>query len=392
MTNFNDQVPQYVRKILSRINAENFDAYLVGGCVRDIFLGRDPSDFDIASNASVKDIIRIFPDFGIINYAASFGSLTILKEDHSVEITSFRIESRYSDLRRPDNVSFTNSIYDDLQRRDFTINSMAWSKDELIDPFGGRNDIEKRVIRTTGSPFKRFSEDPLRILRALRFACVLDFEIDKYSKQAMHDLFHLLVSISKERILNELIKIFSTEDPVDILSEFIDILTLIIPLNGLKKGIRMLDRASGDPFVGFALLLTDYLEKEILHFMKMSNNDIKLVIKYFHLIKAISNKHLVSALKACSALGRTYIPQIESLVKSISDDDLFKENIFAAIRSDLAFLTVKDLQINGNDLIRENIAFGRDIGILLNKLFDLVLAGKLENKYTQLLMKAGMIF
>lgn len=209
-------IPKYVNYILKLIEEENYEAYLVGGCVRDLYLKKTPKDYDIATNCKVEELKNIFRKKGYktITIGEKFGTLGIIIEGETVEITTYRLEEKYLDGRKPSKVYFTNNIVEDLKRRDFTINSMAYNEEKgLVDPFGGIRDLEKKLLRTVGNPEDRFSEDYLRILRAIRFATVLDFNIEENTYRAIGKMSKLIGRISVERIREELNKILLSEKP-----------------------------------------------------------------------------------------------------------------------------------------------------------------------------------
>ncbi len=214
-------IPKEVSQITNKLEKAGFEAFLVGGCVRDIILDREPKDWDVTTNAKPEEIIAIFPDSF---YENTFGTVGIKNEEVEeklkvVEVTPYRLEGGYSDNRHPDNVVFSQKIEDDIQRRDFTVNSLAYSvsKGDIIDLYDGKKDIKDKIIRTVGDPTARFSEDALRILRAVRFSCELNFEIDGDTEKAMLELGHLLTNISKERVRDEFIKMIMSPDPMNAL-------------------------------------------------------------------------------------------------------------------------------------------------------------------------------
>lgn len=212
-------IPKGIEQITKKLEEKGFEAFLVGGCVRDLILNREPKDWDITTNATPEEIISIFPD---TFYENTFGTVGIKNEDalderlKVVEVTPYRLEGAYSDGRHPDNVIFSQKIEDDLKRRDFTINSIAYSvsKDEIIDLYGSQNDLKDRVVRTVGDPVARFSEDGLRIMRAVRFSCELGFEIEPETEKAILEQGELLTNISRERIRDELVKIIMSKNPM----------------------------------------------------------------------------------------------------------------------------------------------------------------------------------
>lgn len=214
-----NKIPNYVTDIISKLEAAGFEAFVVGGCVRDILLDKTPKDWDVATNAKPEEVMNIFPDSV---YENEFGTVGIkIKEGEEtidvVEITTYRIESKYTDKRHPDEVKFAKTLEEDLSRRDFTINSMAVKlvdyKEEIIDPFGGRGDLEKKIIKAVGEADDRFNEDALRMMRAVRFAVQLDFEIEKKTFEAIKKNAKNLKYISAERIKDEFEKIILSPKP-----------------------------------------------------------------------------------------------------------------------------------------------------------------------------------
>ncbi len=205
--------PKEVENIIRKIEEEGYEAFLVGGCVRDTLRGVEPKDFDVATNADPKEVEKIFKKS---LYNNKFGTVTVFtnsKEERlrEIEVTTYREEDDYCDQRHPEKIIFVKDIKEDLKRRDFTINAMAVSlSKELIDPFFGKEDLEKKIIRAVGSPEERFSEDALRMMRAVRFACSLNFEIEKRTKEAIKENAELLKNISSERIRDEFVKIIMT--------------------------------------------------------------------------------------------------------------------------------------------------------------------------------------
>jgi len=250
----NSKVPNYVTHVTKELEKAGFEAFLVGGCVRDLLLGREPKDWDVTTNAKPGDIIPVFEkaiyenDFGTVGVCMPVNwpnvtpetseDVTHVTKYNIIEVTPYRIEAQYSDFRHPDEVKFSDNIEDDLKRRDFTINAMALSdKGHLIDLYKGQEDLKDKVIRAVGDPNERFQEDALRMLRAIRFATQLDFAIDYNTMNAIVDNSHLLNNISGERIHDEFVKIIESSKPsmgVAMLSK-LELLKYIIP--ELEEGI-----------------------------------------------------------------------------------------------------------------------------------------------------------
>ncbi len=218
-------LPKEVKEIIKALEGAGFEAYAVGGCVRDFVLGREPSDWDITTNAKPEEIQKIFAKSV---YENDFGTVAINTESENenlkiIEITTYRLEEKYSDKRHPDEVKFTKKLEDDLARRDFTINAIAYDGKKFIDPFSGQEDIKNKIIRAVREPEKRFNEDALRLMRAARFAVQLNFSIEPETAEAIKNNSNDIVAISKERIRDELIKIIQTENAksgIEMLREF----------------------------------------------------------------------------------------------------------------------------------------------------------------------------
>lgn len=207
-------IPTGARKIIARLEQHGYEAYIVGGCVRDSLMGKRPSDWDICTSARAEEMMALFEDKRVIPTGIQHGTLTILAEDGAYEVTTFRIDGEYLDHRHPKSVAFTRELAEDLSRRDFTINAMAWHPERgLIDLFGGVEDLRDRLVRAVGDPVQRFNEDGLRMLRMVRFATVLDFDYDPATYDAVRKQGNLLQYISKERIQVELNKILLAAHP-----------------------------------------------------------------------------------------------------------------------------------------------------------------------------------
>jgi len=237
------QIPLEVLEIVKKLYQANFEAYIVGGCIRDLLLGKKPKDWDVATNAKPQQIQKIFPDSV---YENEFGTIAVKTGSENsdlkiIEVTTLRKEGKYSDKRHPDEIKFAKTIEEDLSRRDFTINALALSEVEgmakIVDPFLGQKDLKNKLIRAVGNPKERFSEDALRLMRAIRFACELNFQIEPRTLETIKDNASLLGFISKERIRDEFIKIINSSqaDEGILFLQKTDLLKQIIP--ELEKGI-----------------------------------------------------------------------------------------------------------------------------------------------------------
>ncbi len=265
-------VPKQVQGILAELEAAGFEAVLVGGCVRDMVREVVPKDWDIATNATPEEIRRVFSK---TVYENSFGTVGVIVGRNVYEVTTYRSESAYEDSRHPGKVTFLKTLEEDLARRDFTINAMAWRDDALVDPFGGLLDLQKHLVRTVGNPDQRFTEDALRLMRAVRFTVQLGFKLEKETRNAIVVGSQNIRNVSGERVRDELMKILASSDPaggIRLLYE-VGLLKEIIPelLEGesmsqpkhhkydvLEHSIRSLQTTpSTDPLVRLAALLHD---------------------------------------------------------------------------------------------------------------------------------------
>jgi tRNA nucleotidyltransferase (CCA-adding enzyme) len=216
-----DAIPSHISGVCRKLRGAGFEAWLVGGAVRDLLRGRDAHDFDVATSAKPDEVTQVFGRRHVIPTGEKHGTVTVLvsKGDRGdrehVEVTTFRGEGAYSDGRRPDNVSFVSSLVEDLKRRDFTMNAIAYdpTTDRVEDPFGGRADLDQRLIRAVGDPLERFREDGLRAMRAVRFAAQLGFRVDDATKAAIPRTIDIYKKVSSERMRDELVKILSSEKP-----------------------------------------------------------------------------------------------------------------------------------------------------------------------------------
>ena len=267
-------LPRPVKELLARLKEAGYSAYVVGGCVRDSLLGLEPHDWDICTSALPEEMLWVFRDYHVVETGLKHGTLTVVADHVPYEITTFRTDGAYTDHRHPDSVSFVDNIREDLARRDFTVNAMAWSPDAgLADPFGGQQDLAAGTIRCVGEPAKRFDEDALRILRALRFASVYDFSIDRATSGALRRMAPDLNRVAGERIRVELLKLLCGRAAGRILREYPDVLSEIIPeirpmigydqrnhhhsYDLWEHTVRGVEGVPADPVLRLAMLLHD---------------------------------------------------------------------------------------------------------------------------------------
>lgn len=260
--------------IIQKLKASGFDAYLVGGAVRDFLLGKNPKDFDVATSAEPEQVKELFER--TVDTGIQHGTVLVLVNGAGVEVTTFRTEGNYTDNRRPDSVEFVKSLEEDLKRRDFTINAMAMTEElELVDLFGGREDLDEKLIKAVGEPDERFQEDALRMLRAVRFSGQLDFSIDDYTLAAIKNNAALIRSIAVERIKIELDKILSNQHAarsIDYLNH--SGLSAHLPSGGLFQTDWKDFKPSGDPLSGWLYALwRNKKEVQALAGYKLSNEE-----------------------------------------------------------------------------------------------------------------------
>ncbi len=427
------QCPDYILKAMDILRLNGHSAYAVGGCVRDSVMGRTPNDWDMTTSATPEEMKRAFDGFRIFPTGVKHGTITVIISSHPIEITTMRIDGDYSDSRHPESVSFTEKIEEDLSRRDFTVNAMAYSPETgLVDPFGGRLDTERKIIRCVGNPDKRFHEDALRILRAIRFASVLGFGIEKDTAASIIKNRSLLSGISKERIRTELIKLLCGQNVEKVLLEFKQVIFEIIPELQSTDGflqhtpyhiydvwthiVKVTSSIENTSDLRVAALLHD-IEKpsmfrldangtghfkghpqkgartaeEILRRLRFSNAEIRHIttIIYLHDERPDGNRHHLA--KLCARFG---IDNVDDTMKLIIADahgknpSVMEKEIQAAenaqrqiveMRTANACLSIHTLDINGNDIM----ALGIDrtqIKSTLDYLLDSVIDEKTENK------------
>lgn len=224
------RIPDGAEEITGALRAAGHEVYFVGGCVRDALLSRPVNDFDMTTDATPEEMHEIFRSFRTFDTGIKHGTLTVLSGGSPYEITTYRVDGAYSDNRHPDDVSFTRSLREDLARRDFTVNAMALSPEgEIVDPFGGREDLSHGVIRAVGDPRRRFSEDALRILRAVRFSSKLGFTVEEETRHALYELRGNLSGISPERVFSEWTKITEGDGRVFAVRDFLPVIQVFLP-------------------------------------------------------------------------------------------------------------------------------------------------------------------
>src|SRR2546426_7850181 len=419
------RVPADVERVVALLAASGHEAYVVGGCVRDALRGVDPHDWDVTTNATPEEIQKVFHKSLYLNH---FGTVIVRSGDHEVEVTTYRVEADYADHRHPSAVAFTDSLHEDLGRRDFTMNAMAWRPSvderpgELVDPFGGQRDLAARTIRAVGEPRERFAEDALRMLRAVRFATVLGFTIEPRTAQAIRESAPLAKSLSGERVQQEMTKMLRAPRPsvaFRLLSD-LGLLAVICPELEIAKTIPQ-DKAVAQDVFEHSLATADATPDDLVlrlagllhdigkpatfadgHFhqhefvgeaqareiLRRWRYDKDTITQVAHLIRnhmfwyqtewtgsavrrfvrkvGLENIPALFALRRADNIGSgARSPRMYAL-------DALWERVQDEVRAASAF-SLRDLAIDGNDVMRElAIAPGPEVGRVLNELFERV--------------------
>lgn len=397
-------IPKQVVYIIEELEKNGFEGFIVGGCVRDYILGFLPKDFDITTDALPQDIKNIF-DY-TIDTGIEHGTVTVVLDKQNFEVTTYRIDGEYKDNRRPENVTFSKKIEEDLSRRDFTMNAIAYSiKKGFVDPFCGIDDIKNKLIKGVGDADKRFKEDALRMMRGVRFSAQLGFSIEEKTFLAIKNNAKLIENISIERTRDEFLKLIKSNyiEKLNLLEET-NLYKYFIPeiapiFKNYKKNIFILKKLSKD--LRFAFLLSHLDEKiveEILKRLKLDNKTIKetkTIIQYFN-YNFVDNR--VETRKLMSIIEPDLFKKILEIKFCISliENDLIKckkyDNIFdeidETIRKNHCF-SLKTLAIKGNDLKQIGITDGKKIGDCLKLALNIVLEQPDKNEKDWLLKYIG---
>ena len=434
------RLPLDVLQCIDALEAASFPTYAVGGCVRDHLLGLQPHDFDLCTAALPEQIQSVFSDHGLVLAGMKHGTVGVICSGGVVEITTFRTEGGYSDCRHPDWVKFVPSIEEDLARRDFTVNAMAWSPIRgFADPFGGRDDLKSRTLRSVGQPERRFQEDALRILRGVRFAIKYRLTPEATTEQAMARLAGLMDSLARERVFEELCKLLPLASAVDLL-RYAPIITQVIPELADAVGFdqrtphhvydlfthtaHVTAAVPADVTLRWAALLHDVGKLSTFtldengrgHFYGHAKasaqiaNDILLRLKAptalrervvvlieQHMVKPEPDRKFLR--RRLSRLGSDVFRQLLTLQEadmggkgtnhpSETDEWARIRHLLAQIDAEDACLSIKDLAINGRDLIGIGYASGKALGACLQSLLDQVVDETLPNERAALLSAA----
>ena len=433
--NFGEEIEKYspVKIALDELNKNGYGAYIVGGSVRDFLMGKAPHDYDIATSAKPDEVKEVFKCESIIETGLKHGTLTLMMEGEPLEITTFRREYDYSDGRHPDKVEFSHSIEEDLERRDFTMNAIAFNPREgIVDPFDGSKDIEEKVIRAVGDPEERFNEDGLRILRALRFASVLGFEIEEKTANAALKSRQLLKGISAERIASEFNRLLEGEFAAEVIRKYWQIIAVFIPeieamvgfdqrnyhhiYDVLEHSLHVLDAVPRISYLRFAGLFHDIgkpasftvddegvghfyghgkvgteMVREILNRLKYDNDTKQRILTLVEWHDRRIEENEKSIKRAMGKLGEDAffdlleikrgdaLSQAPEFLGRLEKYKAMEEMARQILQEQQCFSRV-GLAINGKDLIDAGIKEGPEIGKIIDMLVDKVIDGQLENK------------
>lgn len=442
------KLPAFVENIIDVLEENGFEAYVVGGSLRDIYLGGEPHDWDVCTSAMPEETVKCFEGYRIIETGMKHGTVTVMDGGNPVEITTYRIDGDYKDCRHPDNVTFTKNIEEDLKRRDFTVNAMAYSpKRGFVDCCGSRQDIENGIIRCVGNAEQRFKEDALRIMRCMRFSAVLGFKVDAETEEAAKKLSCNLPAISKERVWAELKKMLCAKDGVwlsNVLRKFTPVLEVLFPQITPAVGfphnnphhiydvwehiLQAVSESVNDIDVRTALLFHDLgkpcvhtvdekgishfkqhqpvseiIASEILTALKVDNktkDTVCLLVKHHddkientppcvkRWLRKIGEENFFKLLEIKRADIKAHAP--EWIKNSLERCDDIEETARKVILEKQCF-KMSDMKINGNDVMSLGVRSGKQVGHVLNTLLEMVISEEIENEREKLLTKARVI-
>ena len=433
MQNKNIILPRYAAYIIQELEKYGFEAYVVGGCVRDSLLGITPKDWDVCTNATPQEVLRVFRKRPVIKTGLKHGTVTVMVDHEPVEVTTFRIDGEYTDNRHPDSVVFVSRVEEDLSRRDFTINAMAYTPTRgLVDAFGGQEDLATGRIRCVGEPDERFNEDGLRIMRALRFAARFDFGIENETAFSIRRNRHLLENVSVERIYKELKGILIGKGALSMLLAFPDVMAVIMPELAPTFGFEQntpyhkydvwthtayaVQAAPAQEVMRLTMLLHDIgkpasyslgedgvahfyghpdlsaeMAHKILTRLKSDNATLNRVVT---LVREHDNDFPTTRAgmrRFIGRLGEEVVQQLFDIKRAdwaAQSDYKLQEKKAALCKAALLIdelmdeehaFTIKDLHINGRDLMAMGVPAGPDVGRILKALLEEVQEDRLPN-------------
>lgn len=382
------KIPNYISLAISMLEAGGYAAYVVGGCVRDVLLNKEPNDWDICTSALPEQTMEVFKDYKLVTSGVKHGTVCVIINHLPVEITTFRIDGEYKDNRRPDSITFTLSLSEDLKRRDFTINAMAYSeKSGLVDLNGGITDLNNQTIRCVGDAGTRFDEDALRIMRALRFSAQLGFNIDKSTQNAILKKKELLRNISAERITDEFTKLVLSDNYYKVLNEYKEVIRVFLPC--FDTDFKDIVTAR-DIRLRLALALSSSrcsIEDifGILRLPKAIKSQVKVILENKNSI-ITPDKYEIK--KYLSVFGKELFGLILSFKTYCGEDVTHQQQIFNNILKNSECYSIRQLDISGNDILKLGLDNRQDIGKILDYLLDEVMSGLTQNDKNSLLAKA----
>ena len=384
-------IPQEVEEIIEKLSQHGYDAYAVGGCVRDTLLGRIPGDWDITTSATPQQVKAVFSK--TIDTGIQHGTVTVMKNHVGYEVTTYRIDGEYEDGRHPKSVEFTSNLKEDLRRRDFTINAMAYSHETgIVDEFGGMEDLKNHVIRCVGCAEDRFTEDALRILRAIRFAAQLGFTIETETWNAIRKIAPNLVHVSKERIQTELTKLLLSPNPQQMNLVYETGISPYVSENFHqvdRTGLKLDESLPKRKHIRWAAFLKNGTEQEaaaVLKDLKLDNdtiNRVKVLVRWINVplipdktqLRRVMSRMEPELYDDLVTLKRFLSPQVQS------EEEL--EEIWSLsrqIRESRDCTGLKELAVTGADVIAAGVKPGKAVGEVLTQLLDLVLEDPEKNR------------
>lgn len=390
-------LPSSVEYVLSKLKENGYQAYVVGGAVRDFLMGKTPHDYDLTSDALPSQISVVFKDFYQEHSGEKHGTIRVIVDHKPIEITTFRCDEGYTDYRRPDNVEFVKDVYIDSKRRDFSINAFYYSEGHIYDFHEGLEDLNNKVIKTIGNPSTRFHEDALRILRAIRFSAKLGYEIESKTKTALLDCKEELNLIAKERILTELKEISSTSNFFRNIKEYFPIFKLIIPCldkigNSIDDIYNFDIKSYGDYIASLSALFSlreinnDFMPWRL--FIKMDNesiNAIKTLIKLkdINFNNSFDDDYINGLILLSKPVDinvfKNYLINLYNLKRFKNDDiDSILNRVDILSEGNTPY-SLKDLEIDGNDLLKLGIERNQYFKEILNEVLLRCNQGNLNN-------------
>jgi len=376
------KIPPKIEYVLTKLEKNGYEAYIVGGCVRDSLLGLAPHDYDVTTSAKPEEVISVFER--TVPTGIKHGTVTVLEENEPVEVTTFRTEGEYTDSRRPDSVEFVTDLESDLSRRDFTVNAMAYNHTAgLKDYFEGREDLNRRILRAVGDPYKRFSEDALRILRLFRFASQLDFKIEENTYDAALDLSCNLENISCERIFSELLKTIIGKNPAA-LSPLLENGSLSFSGFSKTMDFSLLETLKGKENLCLAVFLYNTCQSPLdtLKKLKCSNIQYRYLENFLKLVKLPLPKEKAELKNALFLTDEALVSDWLLYLK-ITADTSNAENLLEEILENKEPYLISHLAIDGKALGEMGYS-GKEVGIMLEKLRKAVVENPENNTHEKL--------